>query len=294
MRRLLILGVGYSAIECARRAAGQFDAISGTTRSGEKLTLLEAAGIDPVIFDSILENPISPGLAEVLAPCTDLLVSIAPDNRGDPVLNCLSPQLAAASNLSWICYLSTVGVYGDHGGGWVDETSECHPRSRRSVQRLAAEKAWREFALARNIPLAIFRLSGIYGPGRNAFVNIEQGRSRRLIKPGQVFNRIHRDDIAKAFELAASIRADGIFNITDDEPAPPQDVVRLAHELQGSDPPPEIDFETADLSAMARSFYGENKRVSNARSKLSLGMEYDWPNYRTALARMWNMGSWRE
>jgi nucleoside-diphosphate-sugar epimerase len=161
------------------------------------------------------------------------------------------------------------------------------------LQRLAVENAWRDFAVARNVPLAIFRLSGIYGPGRNAFVNIEQGRSRRLIKPGQVFNRIHRDGIGKAFGLAASVRADGIFNITDDVPAPPQDVVRLAHELQGSDPPPEIEFETADLSAMAKSFYGENKRVSNARSKSSLGMEYDWPDYRTALARMWNTGSWR-
>jgi len=137
-------------------------------------------------------------------------------------------------------------------------------------------------------------LSGIYGPGRNAFVNIEKGRSRRLVKPGQVFNRIHRDDIASAFDAAAGLEANGVFNITDDEPAPPQDVVTFAHQLHGTNPPPEIDFETADLSPMARSFYGENKRVSNAKSRNEFGMEYRYPNYRSALKQLWEEGGWRE
>ena len=143
------------------------------------------------------------------------------------------------------------------------------------------------------IPLAIFRLSGIYGPGRNAFVNIEKGTSRRIVKPGQVFNRIHRDDIASAFVLAARQEADGIFNISDDLPAPPQDVVTYAHVLHGSEPPPEINFGDAAMTEMARSFYGECKRVANARSKSVLGLTYVWPDYRTALARMWQEGSWR-
>jgi nucleoside-diphosphate-sugar epimerase len=157
---------------------------------------------------------------------------------------------------------------------------------------VAAEEAWLELCRGMGIPLAILRLSGIYGPGRNAFVNIGNGTSRRLVKPGQVFNRIHRDDIAEAFALACARKADGIFNITDDEPAPPQDVVSAAHEIAGVAPPPEIDFATAELSPMARSFYGENKRVSNAKSKADLGMRYAYPDYRTALLRMWREDSW--
>lgn len=158
--------------------------------------------------------------------------------------------------------------------------------SRRKTNGCASPKS-------KGVPLAIFRLSGIYGPGRNAFVNIENGTSRRLVKPGQVFNRIHRDDIAKAFQLACEQSAAGIFNITDDEPAPPQDVVAFAHQLAGSEPPPETDFATAQLSPMARSFYGENKRVSNAKSKAVLGMTYDYPDYRAALTRMWNESRWK-
>ncbi|MEM8652815.1 MAG: NAD(P)-dependent oxidoreductase, partial [Pseudomonadota bacterium] len=185
------------------------------------------------------------------------------------------------------------GVYGDHDGAWVDETSDLRPVSQRSLERVAAEQAWAKVAQAAKLPLSIFRLSGIYGPGRNWFINIEKGRSRRLIKPGQVFNRIHRDDIGSAVAAAMGISADGIFNITDDDPAPPQDVVTYAHQLMGKEPPPEVDFETADISPMARSFYGENKRVRNDKSKSVLKMKYAWPNYRTALKRLWDEGSWK-
>ncbi len=289
MKRLLVFGAGFSAKACALRAAPLFDRVTGTTRSAAKAAVLSREGIEPLVFDGKLTDDV----ALAIAAASHVLVSVAPDADGDPVLNACRQTLAASPSLQWICYLSTVGVYGDHDGGWVSEESVCHPVSDRSVERVAAEKAWQELADSVGVPLAIFRLSGIYGPGRNAFVNLANGTSRRLVKPGQVFNRIHRDDIAKAFVLACEQKAAGIFNITDDEPAPPQDVVAFAHELAGNEPPPEIDFATAELSPMARSFYGENKRVSNAKSKAVLGMEYDYPNYRAALAYMWNENRWK-
>lgn len=293
MRQLFIFGAGYSSAECGRRTAADFDIVHGTTRTSEKAPNLKAAGIEPLIFNEKLQSDPDAILEVDLNQASDLLVSIAPGEEGDIVLNQFAPLFQQSTNLRWICYLSTVGVYGDHGGSWVNEASECRPVSKRSVHRVAAELAWQKIAAQMGIPLAIFRLSGIYGPGRNPFINIEKSRSRRLIKRGQVFNRIHRDDIASAFALAVSMRPDGIFNITDDQPAPPQDVVSLAHELYDSDAPAEIDFQTADLSAMARSFYGENKRVSNAKSKAILGMNYEWPNYRVALKNMWETKNWR-
>ena len=287
---LLIFGCGFSGEAIARLAAGNFAAITGTTRDAAKADRIRNAGAEPLVFDG---EALSPELVSRLAGTTHLLVSIAPGEAGDPVLNALEKAEAALPALKWTGYLSTVGVYGDHGGAWVDEQTEPRPVSKRSRQRLEAETAWRDFAGARGLPLAVLRLSGIYGPGRNAFVNIANGTARRLVKPGQVFNRIHRDDIASAALSAARNNADGIFNITDDEPAPPQDVVTFAHELAGVAPPPETDFETADLSPMARSFYGENKRVSNAKSKAELGLAYAFPDYRTALTRMWREKSWK-
>jgi nucleoside-diphosphate-sugar epimerase len=289
MSELLVFGAGFSARTCALRTLSMFDHVRGTTRSSHKAAELKAEGIEPLIFDG---TP-TPMIAAALASATHILVSIAPDPDGDPVLNACKDAISASGKLGWVCYLSTVGVYGDHGGNWVTEDTPCRPVSARSVERVAAEQAWLELCRKKDIPLAILRLSGIYGPGRNAFVNIENGTSRRLVKPGQVFNRIHRDDIAEAFALACASKADGIFNITDDEPAPPQDVVCAAHEIVGVAPPPEIDFATAELSPMARSFYGENKRVSNAKSKAVLGLRYAYPDYRTALLRMWREDSWR-
>ena len=291
--KLLIFGCGFSGEAIAAKAAGNFTTIAGTTRDAAKADRIRNAGAESLLFDG---ETLSPELLSALAGATHLLISIAPNEAGDPVLNALQALEAADADLPslrWIGYLSTVGVYGDHGGASVDETIEPAPVSKRSRQRLAAENAWRDFAEKHGLPLAILRLSGIYGPGRNAFINIEKGTTRRLVKPGQVFNRIHRDDIASAALSAACSNADGIFNITDDEPAPPQDVVAFAHELAGIPPPPEIDFETADLSPMARSFYGENKRVSNARSKAELGLAYAFPDYRTALTRMWREKSWK-
>lgn len=290
MRNLFIFGYGFSSTAIAVACGDQFDQIVGTTRGPEKFLKLEEGGIKPTVFDG---EKLTQETQEKLEFATHVLVSIAPNENGDRVLNACREVLAKNQNLKWIGYLSTVGVYGHHHGDWVNEESECRPVSKRSVERMAAEKAWLDFSTKHNIPLAIFRLSGIYGPGRNAFMNIEKGNARRLVKKDQVFNRIHRDDIGTAVSCAVKMTASGIFNITDDEPAPPQDVVTLAHELIGKIPPKEIDFETADLTPMARSFYGENKRVSNAKSKQVLGMEYNWPNYRVSLKRMFNEDDWR-
>ncbi len=193
--------------------------------------------------------------------------------------------------LEWVGYLSTVGVYGDHDGAWVDEETECRPVSRRSVERTEAEAGWQAFAAASGLPVAVLRLSGIYGPGRNAFVNLKEGTAKRIVKAHQVFNRIRVEDIGAATRFLAERQLGGIYNVTDDEPAPPQDVVAFAAQLMGVEPPPETDFATAELSPMARSFYGENKRVSNAKIR-RLGFGFGHPNYRSSLENLWNCGNW--
>ena len=288
-RRFFIFGAGYSAKAFAR-ANAQHAPVSGTTRAPEKFEALRSAGIEPLQFDGALP----PELGDALANTTHLIVSVAPDDAGDPVLNATADALKAKMPaLEWIGYLSTVGVYGDHGGAWVDETSYCKPVSKRSVMRVAAEQEW--LTLGREIgkPVAILRLSGIYGPGRNALANLEDGTARRLVKKDQVFNRIHCDDIAGALWLLVDNNLGGIFNVTDDEPAPPQDVVTYAASLMGVAPPPEIPFETAQLSPMARSFYGENKRVANTAIKAA-SYRFRFPDYRQAFDRMWADGSWRD
>jgi len=288
-RRFFIFGAGYSGRAFAR-ANGQGAAVLGTTRTPEKFDALRSAGIAPLQFDGSL----SPELGDELARTTHLIVSIAPNEAGDPVLNAAGDAIRAnMPALEWIGYLSTVGVYGDHDGAWVDETSACRPVSKRSVTRVAAEREWLALGLETGKPVAILRLSGIYGPGRNALVNLEDGTARRLVKKDQVFNRIHCDDIAGALGLLAGSNLGGIFNVTDDEPAPPQDVVAYAAGLMGVEPPPEIAFETAQLSPMARSFYGENKRVANRAIKAA-GYRFRFPDYRVALERMWADGNWRD
>ncbi|MGX1498694.1 NAD-dependent epimerase/dehydratase family protein [Roseibium aggregatum] len=277
--RLFIFGTGFSSKAFVEEVRDQFDWIGGTTRSPEKADALRNLGIDPFIFDGEKQGE---GIADALKTATHVLVSIAPDEAGDPVLNQYSSEIAAAKP-QWIGYLSTVGVYGNHDGAWVDEDTPLNPVSKRSVQRVTAEESWLAFAQENDVPVQIFRLSGIYGPGRNAFENFKKGTARRLVKPGQVFNRIHVADIAGALKAAMAKPSTRVFNVTDDEPAPPQDVVAFAAQLLGVEAPPEIPFETADLSPMARSFYGENKRVSNQRLKEELGFTFRYPDYRTAL-----------
>jgi nucleoside-diphosphate-sugar epimerase len=284
-----VFGAGYSGKAfAADRPHGA--TVLGTTRDAARFPALQAQGMVPALFDG---RGAGAELLAALEPVTHLVVSIAPDEAGDPVLRELDQTLATGMPaLRWIGYLSTVGVYGDHGGDWIDEAAECRPMSARSRRRVEAEEAWQQLAARRDVPLAILRLSGIYGPGRNALVNLAEGKARRLVKPGQVFNRIHVADISGVLWHLAGRGVGGVFNVTDDLPAPPQDVVAYAAELMGVEPPPEVPFDTADLSPMARSFYGENKRVSNAAVRAA-GYDFRYPDYRRALAAMWADGSWR-
>jgi nucleoside-diphosphate-sugar epimerase len=282
---LFAFGLGYSALHSVRRCRDRFEHVAGTVTSAEKAAALAEEGISTLLFDG---TRASPKIVTALAGADSLLVSAPPDERGDPVLRHFAGAIASAPRLAWIGYLSTVGVYGDHDGGWVDEATPPSPLSERSRARLAAENAWLELGLRSGKPVHIFRLAGIYGPGRNALEQLARGTARRIVNPGQVFNRIHVDDIAAA--LAASIaRPNGgaIYNLADDEPAPPQDVVGYAARLAGLEPPPEVAFEDARLGPMAASFYAECKRVSNRRIKDELGLRLRHPTYREGLAAIW-------
>ncbi len=284
---LMILGAGYSGKAIASAFAARGFIVSGTTRSAEKAVQLEKQGIRPFLFDG---TAISAELAAALENTTHLVQSIAPGEAGDPFL-----ALAATvemPRLEWIGYLSTVGVYGDHDGGWVTEETECRPVSARSRERLAAEQAWSAFAKAKGVPFASLRLSGIYGPGRNAFVNLANGTARRIGKPGQVFNRIHVEDIGAATLFLAERHANGLYNVTDSLPAPAPDVVTEAAAMMGVEPPPETPFAPETMTPMARSFYGENKRVSNAKLRCE-GFTFRFPDYHSALSALWKDGNWR-
>ena len=288
--RIFLFGAGYSARAFSRLMTGEAERIDGTTRNEQNFPTLEKAGIAPIIFDG---ETASPELIDRLAKSTHVVISISPRENGDPSLAIVEEALRRPDNtIRWIGYLSTVGVYGNHDGNWIDETTPCEPSSRRSLERVEAENAWNALSERHGTPVALLRLSGIYGPGRNAFINLERGTARRIIKEGQVFNRIHVEDIAGTLRFLAGTNTGGAFNITDNEPAPPQDVVVYAAELMGVAPPPEVPFEEADMTPMARSFYGENKRVSNQRIK-DLGYDFIHPDYKAAFSAMWRNDNWR-
>ncbi|RFB75570.1 SDR family oxidoreductase [Methylovirgula sp. 4M-Z18] len=278
---LLIFGLGYTAQYYVRHHAADGTQIVGTARTQDKVAALTQAGFNALVFDG---QHGTPELYEALARAEHVLVSIPPDGLRDPVLDVLRDALAVTAQLTRIVYLSTVGVYGDHGGAWVDETTAPNPKSARSVARVAVENEWSALAAQTGKAVHILRLAGIYGPGRNTFVNLRNGTAKRLIKPDQVFNRIHVEDIARAIRAAFAHDGGGLWNVTDDYPAPPQDVVTYGASLLGVEPPAEQDFASARLTAMARSFYGENKRVSNAKMKRDLGVALAYPTYREALA----------
>lgn len=280
---LLSFGHGYSATALARALLPLGWQITGTTRSPDKAARIEATGVTPLIW---------PGadLAPAIADATHLLLSAGPTAEGDPVLpnwrNAIAAQ-ARRGALKWVGYLSTTGVYGDHQGGWVDEATPLTPSTRRGQWRVAAEAAWQDLAAECDLPLHIFRLAGIYGPGRGPFAKVRAGTARRIIKPGQVFSRIHVDDIAQV--LAASIarpRPGAIYNLCDNDPAPPQDVIAHAAELLGLPLPEAVDFDTAEMTPMARSFYAESKRVRNDLIKAELGVVLRHPDYRSGLAAL--------
>ncbi|WP_172298080.1 SDR family oxidoreductase [Pseudoruegeria sp. HB172150] len=280
-KTLLSFGHGYSARALARRLLPTGWRIIGTTRKPDRTEELRNEGISPRIW---------PGtdISADLEQATHLLISAGPGAEGDPVLNALRADLVnAAPHIEWAGYLSTTGVYGDHGGGWVDESTPLSPTTKRGKLRVDAEAAWQGLATETGLPLHIFRLAGIYGPGRGPFAKVRAGTARRIVKPGQVFSRIHVEDIAQV--LAASIarpNPGAIYNLCDDDPAPPEDVIAHAAELLGLPLPPAEDFDTAELTPMARSFYAESKRVTNDRIKEELGVKLKYPTYRDGLAAL--------
>lgn len=270
---LLSLGHGYSAEGLARRLLARDWRVIGTTRS--RADALAAQGVEPLLW---------PGTTLPIAEATHLLTSIAPGPSGDPVLAEYADTLADARHLNWVGYLSTVGVYGDAQGGWVDEDTANPAQSARAQARLQAEAAWAEVCARAGVRLHIFRLGGIYGPGRGPFQKLREGRAQMVIKPGQYFSRIHQDDIGQALDLA--IQSDigpRIWNLVDDAPAPPQDVLRFAADLADLPHPPDVSFEDADLSPMARAFYADSKRVRNDRIKRELRMQLIHPDYQSGL-----------
>ena len=288
MSNFFAFGLGYSAVETASILLEGAWRVSGTVRSAAKAGELEKQGVSPILFDdrAAVEN--------ALQTATHLLVSTPPGEEGDPALAAYGQALLETPALRWIGYLSTVGVYGDHQGAWIDEdTPTAAPRGRKSA-RLEAEKAWEALAHERGVPLDVFRLAGIYGPGRSPIDRLRAGDARCIVKPGQVFNRIHVEDIAQT--VIAAIRRERrgggsrIYNVADDEPAPPQDVLLYAAQLIGAPPPPEIPFEKAELSPMARSFYEDNKRVHNTKIKRELGVVLRYPTYREGLQALARLG----
>ncbi|WP_316858443.1 SDR family oxidoreductase [uncultured Cohaesibacter sp.] len=288
--KLFIFGYGYSARAIARHLAPHCRWIAGTSRSSAKLEEMEAKGIDAFFFDGEIPQG---AMRERLNEATHILISIAPDEHGDPVLNSCADIIAANGNKQWLGYLSTVGVYGDHGGAWVTEETECRPVSKRSTQRVAAESAWQSFASDQHVPLGIYRLAGIYGPGRNQMLKLAAGTCRAINKPGQVFNRIHVEDIAQTLAKAATTCHEGLLNVCDDEPAPPQEVIAYCADLMGIGHLQEIDFDKADMTPMARSFYGENKRCGNEKMRALIDGPLHYPTYREAFTQMWQSDSWR-
>jgi len=275
---LFSFGHGYSAQALARRLLPQGWRVIGTTRDPGKAETLRAQGVEPLVWGR-------DDAAPALHAATHLLSSVAPTEAGDPVLDTFGETIAGiAPRLDWAGYLSTTGVYGDHGGAWVDEDTPLAPTTTRGQRRVAAEAHWQAIP---GLPLHIFRLAGIYGPGRGPFAKLRQGTAQRIVKPGQVFSRIHVDDLAQA--LAASIsRPDpgAIYNICDDDPAPPEDVIGFAAALLGLPVPEAVPFDAAEMSPMARSFYAESKRSSNRRMKTELGVRLRHPDYRSGLTAL--------
>ena len=270
-KTLLSIGHGFSARALSELLVLDGWRVIGTTRSPQKAQALESQGVEAVIW---------PGDELPFQQVTHLLTSVAPTDDGDPVLNAHREQLRAAKNLEWVGYLSTTGVYGDHDGAWVDESTPLAPSTKRGEARTRAEAEWSKLGL----PLHIFRLAGIYGPGRGPFSKVRSGKARRIIKPGQVFSRTHVEDIAQV--LYASIKNPNpgrAYNVCDDDPAPPQDVIAYAAELLGVPVPEAINIEDAEMSEMARSFYAESKRVRNDRIKTELGITLKFPDYKSGL-----------
>ena len=286
-KHMLFLGYGFCAETLVPHLQARGFALSATCRDGQKARHLKEQGMTPLLLAN------APVDAAALAGVTHVLVSAPPTLAGEQLLPLFETALWAQNGgIDWLGYLSTTGVYGDHAGAWIDEDTPPGPLGARGQRRVEAEQAWLDLGAAADIGVHLFRLAGIYGPYRNQLSAVKNGTARRINKPGQVFSRIHVDDIAQV--LTASIarpQAGRAYSLCDDEPAPPQDVVAFAAQLLGLDPPPLVDFEEAELSDMARSFYSENKRIANARIKTELGVTLAYPDYRIGLTALFEAGA---
>jgi nucleoside-diphosphate-sugar epimerase len=279
--KLFCFGLGYSAMALARSLLADGWAVAGTCRTEEKRVALAAQGIEAHLFDrgSPLSDP-----AAAFAQVTHVLSSVPPAEGGDPVVDAHGSEIAAISGLRWVGYLSTTGVYGDRDGAWVDEATPPAPTTDRGRQRQDAEQAWCGLYQDHGLPVHLFRLAGIYGPGRNQLESVRAGKARRIDKPGQVFSRIHVDDIVSVLR-ASMVRPNpgAAYNVCDDEPAPSREVVEFACQLLGVEAPPLVALEDAGLTPMGLSFFAENKRVGNNRIKTDLGVRLRFPTYREGL-----------
>ena len=283
MPKLFAFGLGYSADALARRLLEDGWSVSGTCRTADKVSRLKARGIDAHLFDP--ENGIVPETS-LLQGTTHVVSSIAPDRDGDPVLAHFGSALADRATVEWIGYLSTTGVYGNSDGAWVDESTSPKPSLDRAWRRLAAENAWLALHADSGVPVHVFRLAGIYGPGRSAIDTVRAGKARRIDRPAQLFGRIHVDDIAAVLHASISRPAPGeIYNVCDDEPAAPSDVTTFACELLGVEPPPLVPFDVAaqSMSPMGRTFWEDNRRVCNRKIHGTLGVNLTYPTYREGL-----------
>jgi dTDP-4-dehydrorhamnose reductase len=291
MSTLVCFGLGYSAEHYIGMFGDTFGRIVGTVRGAERAAVLNgrlAGRLKALVFDG---KSAAPELLHAIGEADAMLVSIPQDEHGDPVLRTCSTALAHAPHIRTIVYLSTVGVYGDRAGAWVDETMQPEPDSARGSGRLSAEHGWQDFGKRRGIAVAVLRLAGIYGPGRNALTQVARGDARRIVKPGQIFNRIHVDDIAQAIDAALARRASGAFNVADDEPSPPGEPLAFAAQLLGVPPPPEVPYEQAEaaMSPLAKSFWQECRRVNNDKLKRELGVSLRYPTYREGLRALFEL-----
>ena len=278
-RRLFVFGYGFTARALARRLRPQGWEVTASARDPAGAVKLAAEGVTAIPLGD------TDGLIEAVAHATALLITAPPDAGGCPGLRALVPALARAKAFpDWTGYLSTTGVYGDRRGGWVTERSRLAAQSVEGARRVAAERDWLEVGRGMGLTVTLFRLPGIYGLGRSALDRVRAGQARRISAPGQVFSRIHVDDLAAGLEASiARPRAAGIYNLCDDEPTPNADVIAYAAELLGMPVPTEIPLAEAGLSAMAQRFYAESKRVSNARAKAELGWRPAYPTFREGL-----------
>lgn len=278
--RLFVFGLGYSARRLARVLIADGWAVAGTCRTETTREVLRAEGIDAHLFDRARRLN-----RAALEGATHLLSAVPPDESGDPVLDAHGEDIAAIAKLRWVGYLSTTGVYGDRGGARVDETDAPRPTSARGSRRVEAEARWLELWRRRGVPVHVFRLAGIYGPGRSALDQLRAGTARRIVKAGHAFSRIHVDDIGAVLRASMARPDPGtIYNVCDDEPAPSAEVIVEACRLLGVPPPPEVPYETAKLSPTSRSFFADNRRVANDRIKRDLGVRLHYPSYREGLA----------